>query len=248
MPRQAREKSEKGIYHIILRGINRQQIFEDEEDYLKFLDTIEKYKTKSGYKLLAYCLMGNHIHLLIMMGKESLEQIFKRIGSSYVYWYNWKYERVGHLFQDRFKSEPVDDEDYLFTVLRYIHQNPLKAGLCKSIEKYAYSSYREYLEARNTYTDTGFILGMINKEQFVKLHMDESAVVCMDIHDSNFRLTDKEAGKILKKVSNCDNPTNFQALDVHLRDKYIRELKEKGLSIRQICRLTGISFGIVRRI
>jgi len=128
MPRQAREKSEKGIYHIILRGINKQQIFEDEEDYFKFLDTIEKYKTTSGYKILAYCLMGNHIHLLLMTGKESLEKIFKRIGSSYVYWYNWKYGRAGHLFQDRFKSEPVDDEDYLFTVLKYIHQNPLKCG------------------------------------------------------------------------------------------------------------------------
>ena len=79
--------------------------------------------------LLAYCLMGNQIHLLLKEGKESLEQVFKRIGGRFVYWYNVKYQRVGHLFQDSFKSERVDDEAYLLAVIRYIHQNPVKAGI-----------------------------------------------------------------------------------------------------------------------
>ena len=88
--------------------------------------------------------MGNHIHLLIKPEKEPLEQVFKRIGGRYVYWYNVKYQRVGHLFQDRFKSEPVEDDSYFLTVIRYIHQNPVKAGLCKNIKDYKYSSYAEY--------------------------------------------------------------------------------------------------------
>ncbi|MBE6563266.1 MAG: hypothetical protein E7660_05975 [Ruminococcaceae bacterium] len=126
MPRQARIKSKSGIYHVMLRGINQQQIFEEPEDYYKFLEIVEEYKAVSEFELYAYCLMGNHIHLLIKENKEPIEQIFKRIGGKFVYWYNIKYQRVGHLFQDRFKSEPVETNDYLLTVIRYIHQNPLK--------------------------------------------------------------------------------------------------------------------------
>ena len=128
MPRTARTKSESGIYHVMLRGINQQVIFKDEEDNRKFLEVLNDCKAVSGYKLFAYCLMGNHIHLLIKVEKEDLEQIFKRIGGRFVYWYNGKYSRGGHLFQDRYKSEPVETDEYFLAVLRYIHQNPVKAG------------------------------------------------------------------------------------------------------------------------
>ncbi len=98
MPRAARERSKTGFYHIILRGINRQGIFEDEEDSAEFLRTLIKYQKVSEYMIYAYCLMGNHIHLLLKEGTESLAIALRRIGASYVYWYNWKYERCGHLF------------------------------------------------------------------------------------------------------------------------------------------------------
>ena len=133
MPRQARRKSKSGIYHIMLRGINQQQIFEDSEDFEKILQILKDCKAVSEYKLFAYCLMGNHIHLLVQEDKEPIEQVMKRIATRFVYWYNIKYQRVGHLFQDRFKSEPVEDDTYFLTVLRYIHQNPMKAGLSKKL-------------------------------------------------------------------------------------------------------------------
>ena len=118
MPRQARKRSSSGIYHIMLRGINRQIIFEDREDYQRFFDTLKKYKAVSGYTIYAYCLMSNHVHILLKAGHEDLDLIIKRIAGSYVYWYNWKYGRVGHLFQDRFKSEPIETDEYFLTVLR----------------------------------------------------------------------------------------------------------------------------------
>ena len=145
MPRASRKKSESGIYHIMLRGINQQVVFEENEDYDRFIDTVKKYKTICGYKLFAYCLMSNHIHIIIKEETESIDQIIKRIAGSYVYWYNSKYYRKGHLFQDRFKSEPVDDDAYFMTVLRYIHQNPVKAKLCSKVEDYPFSSFAEYL-------------------------------------------------------------------------------------------------------
>ena len=119
-----------------MRGINRQNIFNEDEDSYKFIQTLKDYQKISGYNIYAYCLMGNHIHLLLQIGTEPLAQVMRRICGKYVYWYNQKYERAGYLFQDRFKSEPVEDDLYLLVVMRYIHQNPLKVGMFKEIGQY----------------------------------------------------------------------------------------------------------------
>ncbi|MDO9565422.1 MAG: transposase, partial [Candidatus Desulfaltia sp.] len=97
MPRRAREKSSTGVYHVMVRGINRQDIFNDEEDKQKLVSTLKRYKEICGYDVYGYCLMSNHIHLLLKEGREPITQVMKRIGASYVYWYNMKYERYGHL-------------------------------------------------------------------------------------------------------------------------------------------------------
>ncbi|MBE6981495.1 MAG: transposase [Ruminococcaceae bacterium] len=243
MPRQSRKQSATGIYHIMLRGINRQQIFEDNEDRDRFIETLLNYKEVCGYSIYAYCLMGNHIHILIKEGQENLAQVFKRIAGSYVYWYNWKYHRCGHLFQDRYKSEPVEDDGYLLTVLRYIHQNPVKAKLCKRAEEYGYSSMREYL-GKPCLTDTEFVLSILPIEQFVDYHRQENDDKCLEI-DERFRLTDEEAKKLIIKISKCKNVAEFQGLEIKKRNTYIRKLHEKGMSIRQISRLTGMTKKVV---
>ena len=244
MPRQARRKSESGIYHIMLRGINQQQIFEDEEDGFRFLETLSKYKEQCGYEIYAYCLMGNHVHILLKEGKENLTLVLKRIAGSYVYWYNWKYRRCGHLFQDRFKSEPVEDDAYFLTVIRYIHQNPIKAGICKNIDGYKFSSYNEYINKPNL-VNVDFCLGIIDKEQFIEFNNEFNDDICLDIRDNDFRLTDDEALKIIWKTCKCKSVSDFQGLDKLKRNLYIEKLYEQGLSIRQISRLTGLSRKIV---
>ena len=248
MPRQARKKSESGIYHIMLRGINQQQIFEGQEDYEKFLEILKDCKAICEFKLFAYCLMGNHIHLLIKEGKESLEQIFKRLCGRFVYWYNIKYRRVGHLFQDRFKSEPVDSDDYFFTVLRYIHQNPTKAGLCKRVEDYAYSSYMEYFN-ESGFIDRDDVPNLMTIDEFVGLHQQTVDTSCMDIAEKVVaRVTDEQAKELIRKIAKCESVSDFQHLDTVKRDKYLKKLREKGLSIRQLSRLTGISISVVRNV
>ena len=247
MPRQARKQSESGIYHIMLRGNNQQQIFEDEEDNKKYIEVLNDCKLISGYKIFAYCLMGNHLHLLIKVEKETLEQIFKRIGARYVYWYNWKYRRKGHLFQDRFKSEPIDDDQYFLAALRYIHQNPVKAGL-GGLE-YKYSSYNEYINSNDEQlTDINFVFEMIGKEQFISFHNKNNEDKFLDVETNDLRLTDSQAREIIEKVSKCKTVVEFQGLDIEQRNKYIKQLKENGISIRQISRLTGISKGRVEKI
>ena len=247
MPRQARKKSETGIYHIMLRGINQQQIFEDSEDYSKFLQVLKDCKAISEFEIYAYCLMGNHIHLLIQEIKEPIEQIMKRIATRFVYWYNIKYQRVGHLFQDRFKSEPVEDDAYFLTVLRYIHQNPIKAGICKKPQDYQHSSYNEFLGI--TYLiNRDFVFDMIDKEQFIVFNNEKTFDKCLDIEDNPLiKVTDEQAQRIIEKYSKCRNVAEFQNLDIKSRDKYLKKFKENGLSIRQISRLTGVSFNVVRK-
>ena len=247
MPRQARKKSESGIYHVMLRGINQQQIFEEPEDFEKFLQILKDCKAISGYKLFAYCLMGNHIHLLIKPEEESLEQAFKRIGGRFVYWYNVKYQRIGHLFQDRFRSEPVETDVYFMTVLRYIHQNPIKAGLCKVIDAYTYSSYKEYF-IESDLIDTESAYQIISQEQFREFHEEIETKQCLDVDENiRIRLTDEQAKCVMKRVSGKGSVSEYQTLREDLKEKYVKKLYEKKLSIRQISRLTGVSKGLVEK-
>jgi len=159
MPRSGRKKSETGIYHVMLRGINRQPIFAENEDYYKYLSLLTTVKDISGFKLYAYCLMENHIHLLLKEDGEPLGQIFKRLGSRYVFWFNKKYNRVGHLFQDRFKSAPVEDEGYFIRALFYIYQNPVEAGICAKPRDYEWSSRKNL--GKNCLIDEDELFGII---------------------------------------------------------------------------------------
>ena len=146
MPRQAREESGTGIFHVMMRGINHQAIFEDEEDYYQFINILDRMRVRyddegnpsgSNCTYYAYCLMSNYSHILIREREESVGETVKRIASSYVYYYNRKYGRDGHLFKERFKSEPVNDMAYFTVLLRYIHQNLVKAGFADRVKHYA---------------------------------------------------------------------------------------------------------------
>ena len=196
MPRAARRKSESNIYHVILRSINKQQLFEDDEDRDKLLSVLRECKELSGFELYAYCLMSNHIHFLLKTGKEELETVFRRIGARFVYWYNTKYGRVGHLFQDRYKSEAVEDDAYFLTALRYIHQNPVKAGLCVSPEEYQYSSYPHFFEDK--LIDSAFVLTLMSKEEFAAFNLAANEDACMEISENlKKRMTDEQAKQLI---------------------------------------------------
>ena len=247
MPRQARKKSESGIYHVLLRGINRQTIFEDEEDSDKLLKILGKYKAELSCSIYAYCFMHNHVHLLIRINGEDLATFMRKVGAKYVYWYNRKYDRIGGLFQDRYKSEPVEDDSYFLTVLRYVHLNPVKAGICKTASGYKDSSYNDYMNSRKSQiTDTAFALNLLSKKQFIEFHNEGGDEDCLEVRDVK-RIGDRKAEAIIEAVSRCSNAGEFQALTREKRDRCLAQLKEKGLTVRQIERLTGINRGVVQK-
>lgn len=115
MPRGPRKRSNSRIYHVMLRGINRQIIFESDEDRYTFLAKIKNFIDEEKFVLYGYCLMDNHVHLLIRDLEDDISMAIKRISASYVLWYNKKYDRCGDLFQERFKSELVETDIYLLT-------------------------------------------------------------------------------------------------------------------------------------
>lgn len=158
--------------------------------------------------------MNNHIHLLMEEGEEPLSKIFKRICDRYVYWYNHKYDRTGHLFQDRFRSEPVETERYFLTVARYIFQNPVKAGVVTSVSQYKWCNYRAYLGVED-FTDTGRIMAYFaGRDDFLSFVDTVSTEECMDISPVMHKFVSDEKGKeLIGKISGCTNVANSGSSD-----------------------------------
>lgn len=257
MPRIPRVKSNSGIYHIMLRGANRQEIFHDDYDRNRFLDIVAKYKTQSEMIIYAWCLMSNHVHLLVKEGNEDISVTMKRIGVSFVWYYNCKYHTNGHLFQDRFRSENVETYPYLLRVIRYIHQNPVKAGIVERVDAWKWSSCRGYygksLVSENL-LDQQYILRhfsdnqFIAKERFKEFNEIPDNDSFLDERDSRKRLTDQEAGIQIKKLLGTMEIAQVKSLPKTERTKVLRTIKElNGLSLRQAARILGVSPSLINR-
>ncbi|MCR4656580.1 MAG: transposase [Lachnospiraceae bacterium] len=239
MSRQARLISQSGIYHVIQRGADRRIIFSDNYDCMEFLKILRKTKQETDFALYAYCLMSNHFHFLIKQNSDSLELIFKKISCSYVYYYNKKYELHGHLFQDRFKSEPVDCNEYFLDVLRYICQNPVKAGLCSVPDDYIWLGCSGITDSNGLLDPLYPYTNLRGQElkSFVQVPCNMAHIDAVGPK----RLTDSEAVARLCESSGCTNVQEIAYWDPLCMEAAIIAGIKAGLSIRQIARLTAIS-------
>ena len=148
MPRGPRNLYEGAICHVVQRGNNRCILFRDDEDYLKFLSIVKRYKEKYPFEVFNYCLMPNHIHVLIRILTSQISRAFQGIFQVYQSYYRKKYDYVGALYQNRFKSILVEDDSYLLDCARYIERNPLRAELVTDLDKYPWSSYHYYVKGK----------------------------------------------------------------------------------------------------
>lgn len=244
MPRIPRQKSCSGFTHVIVRGIGKQILFEDKSDYLSFISILKNNAENSSVTICAFCLMDNHVHLLLFDKQNEIPLFMKKIGISYAIHYNQKYQRSGHVFQDRYKSELIESDRYLLTVFRYILKNPVKAGICSAAD-YQWSSYACYGRT-DTFVDTRFLSELIGDyKQYETFIGTDDNDKCMEF--SPVRLTDNEAIEILKKMG-FESGTLLQTFTKKDRNHAISKLLHEGLSIRQIERLTGISRGVIQRV
>ncbi len=247
MTRDARRKSITGIYHVMLRGIDKREIFLSDSDYTKFLYYIKKATEKSDFDIYAYCLMSNHVHLLIKAEVEPIGNIVSRIAVGYAQYHNIKNGRTGHLFQNRFRSEPVNTRKYFLTVLRYIHQNPLKAGMVDDIMHYKWSSYRDYLihSDKKIIEPTLALEFFANLSSFKKFMDEKNNDKCLE-YKIRDRYTDDELKKIIISFTDIDE---LYTLDKKSRNIILKNIKEKTkASNRQLSRVLDIGRGILERI
>ena len=162
MPRSPRLFVPGLLYHVFSRGNNKQTIFTNHSDFQRFSQNITRFHKHLDFKLYAYCLLPNHFHLLIESPLTPISKIMQTILTSYTMYFNKRYDSVGHLFQGRFKSIIVDKDEYLLQVSRYIHLNPVKAGLTSDPMEYPWSSYRLYWDNQNELIDTQPVLSLIS--------------------------------------------------------------------------------------
>lgn len=161
MPRMARKESSTKVYHVILRGNDKQDIFLDEQDYKKFIKELKNTKEKYECELYAYCLMTNHVHLVIYDKNNMLSKFMQSLEVTYSAYFSKKYGKNGHLFQNRFLSKVVETREYLMQVCRYVHQNPVKAKI-STVDKYKWSSFKEYLYGEKI-VSTKMLLSLFRK-------------------------------------------------------------------------------------
>ena len=167
MPRKARIDAPGALHHIIARGIERRSIFADDTDRNHFLSRLETVLSETQTRCYAWALMPNHFHLLLRTGTASISTVMRRLLTGYAISYNYRHHRHGHLFQNRYKSIFCQQEPYLLELVRYIHLNPLRAGVVsdyKALCNYRYSGHSVLLAKRVLgWQDTEFVLAFFAK-------------------------------------------------------------------------------------
>lgn len=254
MPRKPRVISSTNIYHIILRSINQHIIFEEEADFHKFLFILSDCKSNYDIDIYAYCLMDNHIHLLLNSSLSTLSSFFQSLGSRFVRWYNSKYSRSGHLFQERYHSIPVESNSQYLSTITYIHNNPVKASVCRYPSEYRWSSFNAFYGEKNplinisySYNIAGSKDSLLNYFALNAPSLNEQSF--SDIHKpTHHYITDEKALCIFKSVTHLSSTSDTINLTKPLRNKFIRLLNEHGLTHNQIARLMDVSISTVKRV
>lgn len=258
MGRKPREKSLTGIYHVMLRGINKQDIFFERDDFVTMQRVINEARREMegnrviGYKactFYAYCILHNHCHLLIREGSLDVSSAVKKIAERYANFYNRKYDRVGHLFQGRYASEPVSDINYFHTLLRYIHRNPVKAMEAKMPGDYEYSSWREYMPNVNVdipICDVSAVLRSFDLEELTDFVCQDVDDECMDM-DGIGVMNEEDAWHILAEISKAESPEEFRILSPEWQLSCVEQAIQRGISVRQASRFSSLTFYMIRK-
>lgn len=230
MPRFPRTYIKTIFFHIITQGINKSYIFERSEDIKFYLRMMKKLSKEQEVKILAYCVMNNHTHMLVKTNQtKKMSKFMQRLNTTYGIYYNQKYNRVGYVFRNRYKSEGIYNEKHLYNCVRYIYNNPVKAGICSQAKEYQYSNYKELNSKYKEINEN-----LIDEYSFI------------DIEDDNLRKSENVIKEILRKYNkNLD--------DIWKNKKELKEFitilkKKEGISLRKIADELKLSRESVRRI
>jgi len=250
MPRKPRIEL-PGKYHIVNRGVEQRVVFKEPEDYKHFEELLCVYAKSFNITIHNYCLMSNHYHLLLEVKQENLSKFMRQLNMNYSIYFNKKYKRVGHLWQGGFKSWYVTDEAYLYTLMRYIEQNPLKANIVKHPEEYPYSSYHYFLNYKD-------IPECLKSSQIATNYKDDKEAIeaLFTSPVDNTQLQELKKASSLIEASNRDKSPKIEDCqklfenisETKKRNKQIVKAYRQGYSQHMIAKVLGLNQATVQRI
>ena len=223
MPRFPRNYIKTPFFHIITQGINKSYIFEKPEDIKYYIKIMYSLSKEQKIKIVGYCIMSNHAHMLIQTENlQALSKYMQRLNTKYGKYYNKKYTRVGYVFRDRYKAEGIYNERYLYNCLKYIYDNPVKAGMCEKAEDYPYSNYKKIEEK-----------------------LDETYKF-MDVEEDNKKITEDIIKRFLKE-NNMELPA-LKKDKTKLKELIIIFKEKHEISLRNIAKAINLSRETVRNL
>lgn len=239
MPRNSRNYINTTFFHIMVQGLNKEFIFNKDEDKEQYLKFVNKIKKEVNIVIISYCIMNNHVHILVKTDTiDQLSRFMHKVNTLYAIYYNQKYNRVGYVFRDRYKSQIIYSEKQLYTCINYIHNNPVKAKICKLPCEYEYSSYNEYRKNMEIFEKD--IKGILNEKNTLQ------KIDIIFLEDENEK--EEEIQNTIKEYLYA-NKLNLDALKKdteHLR-KIISLLKNNyNLSLRRISTYINVGRETVR--
>lgn len=242
-----RKISESGYYHVSARGNGRQLIFEDDDDRRLLLQKLEEVFARKRIVVIAWCLMGNHFHLALLDREQALSAAFQAALSSYARIYNRKTGHSGHLFDARFWSEPIESDAQLLETVRYIHDNPQKAGI-EFASRYRWSSYGQYARGEEGLADTTMVLDLTGGRRGFVAFTNSILPIWDPTEEKPEGLRrDPRLVEVLTEHG-IASPAKIKALPKPVRDDLLGHLRSCGFSIRELERLTGIGKGVIQRL
>lgn len=252
MTRLARQISDTGFYHVYFRGVNHCHLFEEDNDYDKMLYLLARIKDEIAIEVHAYCLMSNHVHLLIRENNpRQIVLAMRKLLGPYAIWFNKKYERSGALIANRYQSKPVSTDAYLVSLVRYIHQNPVEAGIVDQRQDYRWSSYCGYFEEHPQLVETTLVLNMFSKDRRTALDEFTAFHVFQETDDystlGTTRKTEQQIHSAMIEDTGIASLHSIASIQKPERDSMIVSLRKQGFTVRQIERATGISRGTITR-
>ena len=242
-----------GYYHVSARGVGKRTIFENDADRREFLELMRDCCRDRGVTVVAWCLMGDHVHLVLTDYEDGMSAAMQRLLLTYARRFNKRTGRTGHLFQNRFDRRALDTDRHLMAAIRYVHANPQEAGIAL-IERYPWSSFAEYLrafddDARMGFSDPSAVLELFGSaEGFIAYSLETPDGSDPVIHDMDETEWERHAfaDKLAKRLGVAIN--ELKTVAPSRRDGIIFALHDGGYTVREIERYTGISKSTVSRI
>ena len=251
MPRQSRPHSETGLYHIVARGNGKQNIFRDDRDRLTMIDYLEIVGKGGKLIYVAWCLMSNHVHLIVQDLNGELSKSMAALFGKYASYFNKRHKHCGHVFQDRYASFPIETEEYLVRAIHYVHANPENAGICKAAN-YPWSSFSEFKNRKDGICDLSWIEACTGKGSYsIDSPRCHSSGLPLNLRGEDEFSTEElldAASFALKAKGIPESPNRLGASSKQIRAAGVEALLDLGFSIKQIGSITGIGSNILYRI